>query len=187
MYATPSATPTPPNYAQTPARTPSRRPASIGELAERALDNLWDDRKELKFYLRQAEQYRKDGKTFAAHGDHENAFVSFARAATLVLDKLPTHRDYRTMLSDKHRHNLGLVRGSLGPRRGAPVRTCLLIGYCRTDRTSWTASASSSRSSSSATNDGCKRTRRRQKTPTVRQMRAHKGFHLPASARHVKP
>ncbi|KAL1698584.1 hypothetical protein EV121DRAFT_284675 [Schizophyllum commune] len=108
MYATPSATPTPPNYAQAPARTPSRRPASIGELAERALDNLWDDRKELKFYLRQAEQYRKDGKTFAAHGDHENAFVSFARAATLVLDKLPTHRDYRTMLSDKHRHNLGL-------------------------------------------------------------------------------
>ncbi|KAI5891053.1 uncharacterized protein SCHCODRAFT_02628001 [Schizophyllum commune H4-8] len=108
MYATPSATPTPPNYAQAPARTPSRRPASIGELAERALDNLWDDRKDLKFYLRQAEQYRKDGKAFAAHGDHENAFVSFARAATLVLDKLPMHRDYRTMLSDKHRHNLGL-------------------------------------------------------------------------------
>ena len=139
MYATPSATPTPPNYAQTPARTPSRRPASIGELAERALDNLWDDRKELKFYLRQAEQYRKDGKTFAAHGDHENAFVSFARAATLVLDKLPTHRDYRTMLSDKHRHNLGLVRRSSGPCAGLLCEPGLLIGDCRTDRTSSTA------------------------------------------------
>ncbi|TRM67137.1 hypothetical protein BD626DRAFT_365243, partial [Schizophyllum amplum] len=85
------------------------RPASISELAERALDNLWDERKELKYYLRLAEKYRKDGKEFAAAGDHENAFVSFARAATLVLDKLPMHRDYKTVLNDKHRHNLGLV------------------------------------------------------------------------------
>ncbi|KAL1740004.1 hypothetical protein HDZ31DRAFT_68373 [Schizophyllum fasciatum] len=109
MYATPSATPTPPNYPQAPTPTPPRRrPASIGELAERALENLWDDRRELKYYLRLAEKYRKEGKEAAMAGDTESAFVAFARAATLVLDKLPTHRDYKTVLNDKHRHNLGL-------------------------------------------------------------------------------
>lgn len=87
----------------------SRRPATIAELAERALDNLWDESKELKYYLRVAEKYRRDGKDFVQKGDLESAFVEFARAATLVLEKLPSHRDYHTLLNAAQRHNLGLV------------------------------------------------------------------------------
>jgi len=71
----------------------SKRPASIAELAERAQDNLWDENKDLKHYLRVAGDYRRDGKEFVRTGDLENAFVQFSRAATLVLEKLPQHRD----------------------------------------------------------------------------------------------
>lgn len=74
---------------------------------------LWDDNKDLKYYLRIAEKYRRDGSAFHEKGDYENAFVEFARAATLVLEKLPTHRDYHNLLNTAQRHNLGLVRISL--------------------------------------------------------------------------
>ena len=90
----------------------SKRPASIAELAERALDNLWDENKDLRHYLRVAEKYRRDGKEFVRTGDLENAFVQFARAATLVLEKLPLHRDYYTLLKPAQRQNMGLVRVS---------------------------------------------------------------------------
>ena len=92
--------------------SPSRKPATIAALAERALEDIWDERKELKHFLRIAERSRKEGKEYVKHGDLENAFVSFARAATLVLEKLPTHRDYKKLLSESQRQNLTLVRDS---------------------------------------------------------------------------
>ncbi|PFH48335.1 hypothetical protein AMATHDRAFT_115904, partial [Amanita thiersii Skay4041] len=85
---------------------PQRPPPTVHELAERALDNLYDENKPLKHYLRVAERYRKDAKDYYSKGDLENAFILFARAATLVLDKLPTHRDYYTLLSTTQRSNL---------------------------------------------------------------------------------
>ncbi|KAL0945895.1 hypothetical protein HGRIS_012180 [Hohenbuehelia grisea] len=85
-----------------------RRPATIAELAERALGNPWDDGRELKYYLRTADRYSREGKESAKRGDLEAAFVEFARAATLVLEKLPSHRDYHTALTATQRHNLGL-------------------------------------------------------------------------------
>lgn len=87
----------------------SPRPASIAELAERALDNPWEEGRELKYYLRVAEKCRRDGREAMQKGDLENAFVQHARAATLVLEKLPSHRDYHELLSSAQRHNLGLV------------------------------------------------------------------------------
>jgi STAM-binding protein len=87
----------------------SRPPATIPELAERALDNLFDDRANLKHYLRTAEKYRKEGKDLAKQGDLENAFVLLAKAATLVLEKLPAHRDYHTLLSAEQQNNLALA------------------------------------------------------------------------------
>lgn len=87
---------------------PRTRPSSIHELAEEALDNPWDPSKELKAHLRQAEKTRLAGKDFKASGDLESAFVEFARAATLVLEKLPQHRDYNTLLNKQQRHNLSL-------------------------------------------------------------------------------
>jgi hypothetical protein len=85
------------------------KPVTIATLAERALENIWDERKELKHFLRIAERSRKQGKEFVTQGDLESAFVSFARAATLVLEKLPTHRDYKKLLNESQRQNLMLV------------------------------------------------------------------------------
>lgn len=88
----------------------NKRPASIAELAQRATVNLYDDSKDFKYYLRLAEKHRKDGKESAKRGDLEGAFVELARAATLVLEKLPMHKDYQNVLNPTQRHNLGLVR-----------------------------------------------------------------------------
>lgn len=96
------------NSQQNP-RNPSRRPATIAELAQAALDNLWDERRDLKHYLRTAEKYRRDARKYINEGDLESAFIEFARAATLVLEKLPSHRDFHTLLNANQRHNLTLV------------------------------------------------------------------------------
>ncbi|EDR06615.1 uncharacterized protein LACBIDRAFT_299573 [Laccaria bicolor S238N-H82] len=89
----------------------SKRPASIPELTEQALNNLqWDENEDIKHYLRVAGNYRRDGKEFVRTGELENAFVQLTRAAILVLEKLPLHRDYYTLLSPAQRQNLGLVR-----------------------------------------------------------------------------
>jgi hypothetical protein len=92
-------------------RTPraTRRPASIAELAQRAKDDHYDDRRELKYHLRNAEKYRRTAKELVKAGDLEAAFVEFAKASTLVLEKIPTHRDYHGMLTSEQRRNLALV------------------------------------------------------------------------------
>ena len=92
-------------------RTPraTRRPASIAELAQRAKDDSYDDRRELKYHLRNAEKYRRTAKELVKAGDLETAFVEFAKASTLVLEKIPTHRDYHGMLTSEQRRNLALV------------------------------------------------------------------------------
>lgn len=104
----PSATYTPNSVQRTPRQY--RRPASIAELAHRAQDGLYDETRDLKHYLRNAEKYRRTAKELLKAGDTEAAFVEFAKAATLVLEKLPTHRDYHSLLTNEQRHNLGLVR-----------------------------------------------------------------------------
>ncbi|GLB39540.1 putative prokaryotic homologs of the JAB domain containing protein [Lyophyllum shimeji] len=87
---------------------PTGKPATIAQLAEAALDNLWDETRELKHYLRTAEKYRKQARQHVVEGDLENAFVMFAKAATLVLEKIPTHRDFTTLLNPAQRNNLTL-------------------------------------------------------------------------------
>ncbi|KAF8965809.1 hypothetical protein BDZ97DRAFT_757742 [Flammula alnicola] len=91
-----------------PKTGPAKRPSSIAELADRAMEDLWDDSKDFKHYLRVAEKYRKEGKECARRGDLEGAFVELARAATLVLEKLPMHRDYNVKLNANQRQNLAL-------------------------------------------------------------------------------
>jgi STAM-binding protein len=91
-----------------PRAGPSRRPATISELADRA--NIpWDESKGFKYHLKLAEKYRRDGKEYAKSGDMENAFVELAKAATLVLEKLPEYSHYNAKLNGNQRHNLGLV------------------------------------------------------------------------------
>ena len=91
-----------------PRAGPSPRPATISELAERA-NISWDESKAFKHHLKLAEKYRREGKAYARSGDMENAFVELAKAATLVLERLPEHPDYNTKLNPAQRHNLCLV------------------------------------------------------------------------------
>lgn len=85
------------------------RPRSIAELATEANEGLWDPSKPLKHWLRTAEKARKSGNSYVEAGDYELAFIEYARAATLVLEKLPTHREYQILLTSAQRANLGLV------------------------------------------------------------------------------
>lgn len=85
------------------------RPATIAELADKSREDLWDPNKHLKHWLRTAELARKSGKQYAESGDYERSFVQLARAATIILEKMPTHKDYHTLLTTSQRSNLVLV------------------------------------------------------------------------------
>ncbi|KAI0725958.1 hypothetical protein C8Q72DRAFT_561912 [Fomitopsis betulina] len=95
-------------YADAAPDAAPHRPATISELAARAQDQLWDPTMGLKHWLRTAEKARRNGDYYADHHDFERAFVEYARAATIVLEKLPTHRDYNAMLNADQRQNLGM-------------------------------------------------------------------------------
>ncbi|KAF9230107.1 hypothetical protein BU15DRAFT_57588 [Melanogaster broomeanus] len=90
----------------------SRRPSTTRELADRALDGLWDPTKGLKHWLRAAEGFRKAGRAYHETGELEAAFVEFAKVATITLERLPTHKEYYTLLTPTQRRNLGLVSNS---------------------------------------------------------------------------
>ncbi|TFY62950.1 hypothetical protein EVJ58_g3544 [Rhodofomes roseus] len=98
-----------PIYGNTPTEPVYQRPATISELAARAQDQLWDPSKGLKHWLRTAEKARRNGDYYAEHQDYERAFVEYARAATIVLEKLPTHQDYTALLNPDQRQNLGMT------------------------------------------------------------------------------
>jgi hypothetical protein len=85
------------------------RPATIAELADRARDDQWDPSKGIKHWLKVGETHRRAGKRYVENNDLENAFVEYAKAATLVLEKLPAHREYHATLNADQQHNLGLV------------------------------------------------------------------------------
>ncbi|KAF5344607.1 hypothetical protein D9758_013891 [Tetrapyrgos nigripes] len=87
-------------------RRSSRRPAMISELAQEAQNHNWDENGTLKYFLRIADRSRKAGKAAVENNDLETAFIMFARAATIVLEKLPVHREYHTTLTTEQRHHL---------------------------------------------------------------------------------
>ena len=86
-----------------------QRPASISELTERALDYLYDENKSFKYYLRIADRCRNEAKDYNSKGDLENAFILLTRTAALVLEKLPSHQGYHTLLKPSERSNLNMV------------------------------------------------------------------------------
>lgn len=103
----------PPNSSAGAGSSSSRpsyyRPATIAELAAQAQENLWDPSKGLKHWLRTAEKARRNAETLVQNKEYEGAFVEYAKAATIVLEKLPTHREYQMLLNADQRHNLGMV------------------------------------------------------------------------------
>jgi len=88
---------------------PASRPRSIAELAELAKQSLGDEPRPFKTWLRTAENARRDAKTFEEQGNLELAFVVFAKAAMIVLEKIPFHPEYRVLLSRTQRVNMNLV------------------------------------------------------------------------------
>jgi USP8 dimerisation domain len=106
----------PPNVVEAPPPPPpppqlqaASRPHSIAELADFAKQSLGDDPRPFKTWLRIAENARRDAKSFHEQGDAESAFMEYAKAATIVLEKIPAHPEYRVLLSTTQRHNMGLV------------------------------------------------------------------------------
>jgi hypothetical protein len=87
----------------------TRRPALISELAANARKNNWDENGSLQYFLCLAEKDRNDGSDYFDKKDLESSFVSFARPASLILEKIPNHRDFHTTLTRSQRLNLGLV------------------------------------------------------------------------------
>lgn len=85
------------------------RPHSIGELAGRVKRFLGEDSRPFNAWLRLAETARVNAKDFQEQGDFESAFVEFAKAASIVLEKIPEKRDYRVVFNQTQRHTLGLV------------------------------------------------------------------------------
>ncbi|TFY61127.1 hypothetical protein EVG20_g7174 [Dentipellis fragilis] len=114
--------------ASSPYAQSSSRPPSIAELADRAKADSWDPQRPLKHWLRTAEHLRSSAKQSLERGDLESAFVEFARAARIVLEKMPTHEDYKVLLNAQQRHNMGLhgqeILDSLGE-----VKQALLERY----------------------------------------------------------
>ncbi|KAF9447999.1 kinase-like protein, partial [Macrolepiota fuliginosa MF-IS2] len=96
------------NVTDADSQRQQRRPASIGELAEWAIDFDWDPSREFKPCLRMAERSNSQAKAQLEQDNLESAFMYFARTATIVLEKLPIHPDYNTALSELQRQNLGL-------------------------------------------------------------------------------
>ena len=88
------------------------RPYSVTELAERAkqsLDSSIGPIKPFNVWLRIAENAYRDAKSLHELGDLELAFVEYAKAATILLQKIPSHPDYWVLLGRTQRHNMGVV------------------------------------------------------------------------------
>lgn len=108
------------------------RPRSIAELAAIAQHNLWDPSKPLKHWLRTAEKARKVGQSYVDASNYEAAFIEFARAATIVLEKLPIHQEYNVLLNADQRANLAMVSATsfaAGTLEAAVHHGLLILAY----------------------------------------------------------
>jgi len=85
-----------------------KQPASITALGN-AATVTWDEKETLGFYLRQAEGYSADGERFLSQRHLERAFVAFTRAGILI-EKIPTHPAYQSIMSENEKQKLFLVR-----------------------------------------------------------------------------
>ncbi|KAF7301034.1 MPN domain-containing protein [Mycena indigotica] len=125
---------------------PSIRPATIAELAAVSKPSP-DNSQPLKYYLRLAETHKRAGRTLASAAgtgptttnptgsydvglDLERSFIEFAKAATLIVDNIPGHRDYAQELTEKQKSNLSANGQDLLNLLGR-VRTTLVERYER--------------------------------------------------------
>ncbi|KAH9929115.1 uncharacterized protein BXZ73DRAFT_78251 [Epithele typhae] len=90
------------------SRTTQYRPATIAELANQAQEYDFDESLGLKHWLRSAEKARRSAERLVHEQQYEAAFIEYAKAATIVLERLPKHREYGQLLSADQRQNLGM-------------------------------------------------------------------------------
>ncbi|KAI0259029.1 hypothetical protein BC834DRAFT_664771 [Gloeopeniophorella convolvens] len=111
------------------------RPKSLAELMDRVEQSIGDGDRPFKVWLRVAESTRTDAESFLEKGENESAFVSFSISSRIVLEKIPTHPDYRVLLDPTQRHNLKLVSlyTKLRPRSCYSGFPC--SGVCRRRQT----------------------------------------------------
>lgn len=83
-------------------------PRTIAELGRLAQDFEYDGRRTLKDLLQEASALKKRGEQLDRDGQLEDAFLNLARAANMVVDKLPRHPSYRD-LTPQQASNLKLV------------------------------------------------------------------------------
>ena len=105
-------TSTRPNHARPHTAAPSfkaLRPQYPSELGERAEKSLGDAARPLKTWLRVAEEAKRHANRFQEQGDFESAFFEFCRVALILLEKIPSHPDYKVLLTPTQRHNVGMV------------------------------------------------------------------------------
>ena len=74
-----------------------------------AKQSLGGDARPFKAWLRKAENARRDALRLKEQGDLEPAFAEFTKAVTILLEKIPSHSDYRVLLTLTQRHNIRLV------------------------------------------------------------------------------
>ncbi|KAJ7082145.1 hypothetical protein C8R44DRAFT_905049, partial [Mycena epipterygia] len=114
------------------------RPATISELESfaQADPDTVGPGLDLQYYLRRAEEHQRAGKeltsgagkgstatnprgSWDAGTDMEQAFVEYARARNLILETIPAHHDYATILQREQRADLTAVSRVSWDRRHA--------------------------------------------------------------------
>ncbi|KAF8477666.1 hypothetical protein DFH94DRAFT_87640 [Russula ochroleuca] len=104
------------------------RPHSVAELEECARQCCVDI-KPFKAWLRIAENARRDAKSFHEQGNLESAFVEYEKAATVMLEKIPAHPDFRVFLNAKQRIDVSVVSYfyPLGPHTRGSVSHLYIV------------------------------------------------------------
>ncbi|KAJ7330951.1 hypothetical protein DFH08DRAFT_708598 [Mycena albidolilacea] len=87
---------------------PTTCPATISELVTTAAETAAPPGRDLRHYIRVAGSHRRTGAASVGL-EMERAFIEYARAATLIVETIPTHRDYQGGLSTEQKRNLKAV------------------------------------------------------------------------------
>ena len=88
---------------------PTNRPRSFEEIEELSKPTAYDPERSFKDQLRAIDTLRDQSIYHRKKGDLENAFIFMARAAGVVVEKLPFHSQY-DILSDQQKIDLAAVR-----------------------------------------------------------------------------
>ncbi|KAF8336547.1 uncharacterized protein EI90DRAFT_2911604, partial [Cantharellus anzutake] len=88
---------------------PTQRPRSLDELRELSRPNTYDPERSFKDQLRAIDALRNQSIHHKEKDDLENAYIYMAQATAIMLDKLPYHSQYDTVLSSKQKSDLASV------------------------------------------------------------------------------